>query len=261
MHLSIIAKPTHDCNLSCKYCYIDEKVELGMMSEQVLAQTIEKVSKFAEDSHWIWHGGEPLLMGVEFFKIINDIQNFYKKREKLFSNSIQTNGILIDNELIELIGKTGDFHIGFSIDGPEEIHNTLRTYENGKGSFKDVMSGFELLKNNKKKGGAICVVNAKSINYPKKLYDFFKLEKINVKFNPLINSGRARENLESLWITPKQYGRFLSELWQIYNEDVQKDGMVSIDIDPFMDVIGNIETGRPIGCNYSVSCRETFISI
>lgn len=98
--LTIIAKPTHSCNLNCKYCYLENSAENGKMSETLLAQSIQKVSDFAENSHWIWHGGEPLLMGIDFYKSVKDIQNFYNKKGKQFSNIIQTNGTLINTSLI-----------------------------------------------------------------------------------------------------------------------------------------------------------------
>jgi len=260
--ISVIAKPTHDCNLRCKYCYIEPNAERGRMSEKLLVQSLEKVSEFAEDSHWIWHGGEPLLMGADFYRVVKDVQDFYKKRGKVFSNGIQTNGTLVDNAILEFIEQTGDFHLGMSIDGPEEIHNQTRVYSNGEGSFKKVLVGLEKARGRKHVGGgAICVVSAKNINHPKILYEFFKSKRINVKFNPLITSGRAEENLEDLGITPNQYGNFLLKLWEIYNKDCAKEKRVTIDIDPFLDVIGNIATGKPIGCNYSVSCRNSFISI
>ena len=259
--ITVIAKPTHDCNLNCKYCYLDKDVEKGKMSDQLLAQAIQKVSDFAESSHWIWHGGEPLLMGTDFYRLIKEIQENYKKKGKQFFNSIQTNGTLITSDLIEFCRQTKDFHIGVSIDGPEELHNKTRIYSGGNGSFKDVIKGRELLKDKGIGSGAICVINLNNIDYPQKLYSFFKSEKINVKFNPLIKSGRALDNLSELGITPKQYGDFLLKLWKIYNKDVEREGRLTIDIDPFMEVIGNLGTNRPLGCNYSISCRDSFISI
>ncbi len=259
--LSVIAKPTHDCNLRCKYCYIEESAEDGMMSEQLLAQSIEKVSKYASSSHWIWHGGEPLLMGLNFFMMVKNIQDFYRKVDKKFCNGIQSNGILVTDDILEFIEKTKDFYIGTSLDGPEEINNKTRIYEDGRGSFQDIMKCINLLKRKKLGGGAICVINANNVNYPVELYNFFKSNKINIKLNPLIKSGRTNENLPKLWITPKQYGEFLLNIWDIYNQDCLKQKEITIDIDPFIDVIGNLQTRKPIGCNYSSSCRDNFISI
>ena len=213
--LSVIAKPTHDCNLRCKYCYIEKSAEDGIMSEQLLAQSIEKVSKYADSSHWIWHGGEPLLMGLNFFIMVKDIQDFYRKIDKKFCNGIQSNGILVNEDIIEFIERTKDFYIGTSLDGPEEINNKTRVYGDGHGSFQDIMRGINLLKRRKLGGGAICVINANNVNYPVELYNFFKSNNINIKLNPLIKSGRTNENLPELWITPKQYGEFLLRIWDI----------------------------------------------
>ncbi|MEK6953342.1 MAG: radical SAM protein [Nanoarchaeota archaeon] len=258
--LSVIAKPTHKCNLKCKYCYIEDYAENGRMSEQLLAQSIERVSSYIDTSHWIWHGGEPLLMGVDFFRVTKDIQNFYEKKGKVFSNGIQTNGTLITEELLDFVQATHDFDIGTSIDGPKEINDKTRSFPIG-GAFDEIIKGINLLKKRKGSVGAICVVNAYNIKSPEQIYCFFKSNKIHVKFNPLIKSGRANKNLSELEITPKQYGEFLLNMWEIYNLDCIENGVVTIDVDPFMEVIGNVIIGRPLGCNYSKSCREDFISI
>lgn len=259
--LSIIIKPTHNCNLECRYCYLEKSVEQGIMSEKLMEQSIQKVSDFAESSHWIWHGGEPLLMGVDFYKTVKEVQDFYRTKGKKFSNGIQTNGTLIDEELINFCEQNKDFHLGLSIDGPEYLHDQTRVYKNKKGSFNEVLNKQKLLRGKGIGGGAICVISSKNINYPAELYSFFKEEQINVKFNPLISSGRANENITELEITPKQYGDFLSKLWDIYNEDVKREEKLVIQIDPFMEVLGNLGTNRPLGCNYSTSCRNNFISI
>src|SRR3989344_2667671 len=201
--LAVIAKPTHACNIACKYCYIDPKAEAGSMSQQILSQSIEKVSDYADSSHWIWHGGEPLLMGLDFYKTIKDIQDFYRQRGKRFTNGIQTNATLLTNEFLNFFEKTQDFHIGTSIDGPRELHNASRIYQSGKGSYDEVMRGINLMKKrNRHKlnghnrngvgGGAICVISKVNVDYPQELYDFFKSQSINVKFNPIIESGRAK---------------------------------------------------------------------
>jgi len=261
--LNIIAKPTHNCNLSCTYCYVEKDAEKGVMGEKLLAQSIEKISKAYQKSHWIWHGGEPLTMGLDFYKNVSEVQEFYRKKGKNFLNSIQTNGTLITEDLLNFIEQKKDFYLSTSLDGPQEIHDKIRIYKNGKGSFEDVMDGLNSTKkrNSSLEAGVICVISSININYPKRLYNFFKSEKINVKLNPLINSGNAKENIDDLGITPKQYGSFLLKFWDIYNKDVLREGKVIIDIDPFMEVLGNIETNSPLGCNYSVSCRESFISL
>ena len=247
--------------MRCAYCYIEENAENGKMDNELLAQTIERVSNFAKKSHWIWHGGEPLLMGVDFYRTIKDIQDFYGQRGASFSNGIQTNATLINRDLLNFSQETGDFRIGMSIDGPQNLHDSTRVYPDGTGSFDRVMAGIDLVKQYRGSAGAICVVSAKNVDSPEELYNFFRDTKIHVKFNPLIKSGRALENMSELGITPRQYGDFLSKLWQVYENDSLKLGETPIDVDPFLEIIGNLETERPLGCNYSATCRDSFISI
>ena len=266
--VGVIAKPTHDCNLRCKYCYTEESAEDGRMSERVLDLSADKISDAFKKSKWIWHGGEPLLMGVDFYRQVRDVQKHYSESKGVkFENSIQTNGTLITEDLLDFIEESKDFHLGMSLDGPEYLHNQTRIFRNGRGSFKRVMRGLNLAKRRNKKGrgriggGVICVISSQNIRHPKELYYFFKENGIDVKFNPLVKSGRAIGNLKELGITPGEYGEFLEELWEIYNSDALSEGEARICIDPFSEVIGNMVTRRPLGCNYSESCRDTFISI
>jgi uncharacterized protein len=260
--ITVIAKPTHNCNLACKYCYVDQRAEKGYMTEKILIQSIKKISDTFKRSHWIWHGGEPLLIGLNFFKQIREIQQYYSKRGNKFRNSIQTNGTLIEDQLLDFIDETGDFNMGLSIDGPKELNDKTRVYRDNSGGFEKIMLGIRKVKERKKgRVGIICVINKWNINRPELLYNFFKNEKLNVQFNPLIPSKRVQENQDELGITPKQYGEFLLKMWKIYNEDCLRKGKVSIDIDPFMEVIGNLGTEKPLGCNYSGACRDNFISI
>ncbi|MBU1129457.1 MAG: radical SAM protein, partial [Nanoarchaeota archaeon] len=148
-HITVIVKPTHNCNLRCKYCYIEENAEKGNMPLSLAEEAIKKVSEFSKTSNWIWHGGEPLLMGVDFFKEIQKIQKFYEKKGNEFYNGIQTNGTLINNEILDFIEKANDFDVGLSIDGPEKIHNRTRIYSNGKGSFKKVLKATKSIKERK----------------------------------------------------------------------------------------------------------------
>ena len=269
--LSIIVKPTHDCNLGCRYCYVSEEAEKGSMDSRGLSVSTERVADFAQSSHWIWHGGEPLLMGVDFFREVKNVQEHYAKQKGVrFSNGIQTNGTLVTDKVLDFIEESGDFRLGMSMDGPQYLHDKTRVFRDGAGSFEEVLRGIRLTEERNKKlgknkknlgGGVICVVNGENVKNPLELYEFFKGERIDVKFNPLIQSGRARSNFEELGITPKQYGEFLTTLWEIYNRDVAKDREVVISVDPFINVLGNLATGKPLGCNYSSSCRDNFISI
>ena len=260
--LTVIIKPTHDCNLGCKYCYVESEAESGRMDEATLRNSVRKVSKFVgkdKETHFIWHGGEPLLMGKEFYEMVVEAEREMGEGYTI-TNSIQSNGTLLTPEMADFF-KEYEFHIGLSLDGPAEIHDRTRPYKDGRKSFRNVLRAVKLARSRKIGGGVIAILNRVSIGHLEELYDFFKENQIGLKFNPLIRSGRARENYDGLSITPKEYGEAMIRLFEMWFYDpAHKDG-VKVMIDPFDAVIGNIITGRPQGCNYSESCRNNFISI
>tara|TARA_Y100000310_G_C20691377_1_gene822475 strand:+ start:2277 stop:3398 length:1122 start_codon:yes stop_codon:yes gene_type:complete len=258
---TVIMKPTHSCNLACKYCYIEDGAEQGIMDKTTLKNSIEKIVHFnggEKGTHFIWHGGEPILMGVEFFENILSIQKNLGRKYKV-SNGIQTNGTLLNSDLLDFIEKNRDFYLGLSLDGPRELHNQTRVYKGGKGSFDDVMRGIDLIKGRTRiGGGVIAVITQINIDHFLELYSFFKDNDINFKANPLIRSGEANKNYNQIAISPKQYGDFLINLFDIWFYDSEGD---KISVDPLEKIAGNLITGSPVGCNYSESCQNNFISI
>jgi len=105
-------------------------------------------------------------------------------------------------------------------------------------------------------GGAIVVLNRLNISHLQEIYDFAQQEGINLKLNPLIKSGKASDNYQDLGIGPEEYGNALVELFDQWFHDNS-----SVKLDPFEDLMGNLLTGRPWGCNYSTSCQYSFISV
>jgi uncharacterized protein len=255
MGLTAIVKPTHDCNLRCKYCYIEEGAERGRMSQETLQNTMEQVSEASgdEEAHFIWHGGEPLLIGLDFFKRAAAISHELRERGNHISNGIQSNGTLVTEELLDLIEREKDFYLGFSIDGPEAVNNKTRVHANGEGAFKDIFRGIKMAKNRNASvgGGAIAVVNKHNLPHLDKIYDFFNQERIGLKLNHIINATDT-----TLGISPMEYATAMNQLFDRWINDYQ-----AIEIDPFSQIIGNFMTGRPSGCNYTNSCQEYFISV
>ncbi len=260
--ITAIIKPTHYCNLGCKYCYITTNAENGMMDDETLETSLVKVieynAKMNKASHFIWHGGEPLLMGIDFFKRIYELENRYRPKNKI-TNGIQTNGTLITNQLLEFLSQAQNFHLSLSLDGSEEIHNLTRPYKDGRGSFKDVLQGIRLIQKSSPKGriGLIVILTQKNIHQLPALYAFFRANGMNFKINPLTRSGRATANYEELAISPIEYGEAMVQLFDrwFYEKEYQ------ISIDPFNTIIGNVVTNVPLGCNFSDSCQRSFISI
>ena len=254
MGLIAIVKPTHDCNLRCKYCYLEDEAERGMMDEKTQTNTMIQVSEASgKDAHFIWHGGEPLLAGLDFFKKAATISHKLRKQNCHISNSIQSNGTLVTEELLDFIEQEKDFHLGFSLDGPEAVNNKTRVYANGKGAFKDIFQGIRMAKNRKAfvGSGAIAVINKHNLPHLDKIYNFFNQERIGLKLNHIIDTTAP-----ALGISPVEYAIAMNHLFDRWIEDYQ-----AIEIDPFSQIIGNFLTGKPSGCNYSNSCQENFISI
>lgn len=278
--ITAIVKPTHECNLACRYCYVEDSAESGRMSSKTLERTIEQLVLLPERDriNIIWHGGEPWLMGIDFYEEAVKIQERLKG-DKKFDNSIQTNATLIDTNVLDFC-VANDFHIGMSLDGPEEIHNLTRVYPDGRGSFNDVWRGIKMIRErndelrkgeNQKNdgslirrnigrrigGGAITILTQLNTDRLDEIYDFFKANHISMKINPLIRSGRAKRDHHNLAIGPAEYGKALVKLFDRWFYE-QEEG---VDVDPLSTILGNLMTSNPVSCNFGESCREGFISI
>lgn len=252
--LSIIAKPTHNCNLRCKYCYMHTDIEEGFMSEKTLENMITKALAIHDVVHFIWHGGEPLLVPLDFYRRAIEIQSSYP--QKKVTNGFQTNGTLVTDKIIEFCEKY-NFNLGFSLDGPRDINNKTRYFRNGRSSFMRTLNGIKKAKEKKLGEGIIVVINKLNIENLLEIYEFANREGLNLKLNPLVKSGRATNHYPDLGILPHEYGQALVAIFdRWYNENTS-----TIKIDPFDELIGNLLTRRPWGCNYSTSCQTSFISI
>lgn len=225
------------------------------MSPETLHNTIEQVVEKSnkEEAHFIWHGGEPLLMGLDFFKEIASISHHLRKQNKHLSHSIQSNGTLVTEELLDFIEKEKDFYLGFSLDGPEHINDKTRMYANGKGAFQNIFRGIQMARDRKAfvGSGAITVINKNNLPHIDEIYDFFNKEKISLKLNHIIDCKDQK-----LGISPIEYGKAMTSIFDKWIDDY-----TAINVDPFSQIIGNLITGKPSGCNYSKSCQDHFISV
>ena len=182
------------CNLDCTYCYYLEKSELlgkgrsSCMDDELLEiyirqhieATTEPVITFS------WHGGEPLLAGIDFYRKAVALQKKWCPPRKKIVNGIQTNGTLLDETWCEFLAEE-KFVMGISIDGPEELHNLFRKTTDGTGSFRKVLHGYDLLVMAGLDPEILCVVNAENVVYPLEVYRFFRhLGASFITFIPLV---------------------------------------------------------------------------
>jgi len=225
----VMAKPVGPiCNIDCKYCFYLEKEKLypekqqeknnWAMPEDVLEEYIKQKigSTDLKEESFTWQGGEPTLLGADYFRKAVKLQQKYSNGKKI-NNSFQTNGILLDNEWCEFF-RENFFLIGLSIDGPRELHDKYRVDKGGRPTFDRVMRGLNLLKKHKVDFNTLTVVQKDNSYHPTEIYNFLKkIGSVYIQFIPIVErTKRENNNAEvSDWsVEPEQFGNFLIEIFK-----------------------------------------------
>ena len=226
------------CNLRCSYCYYLKTSDIyspdvkQVMDDETLENCIKQLylASSGDTVLFTWHGGEPLLAGIDFYEKVLSIQKKYLPQGKQFLNGIQTNGTMITREWCELFAGN-QFVVGISMDGPDVFHNAMRHTFNQLGSFKKTLKGYRLLREYGINPEILCVVNFCNVKYPLEVYDFFKTLGANyITFLPLVekNNNGVGEEVSQASVPALEFGLFLSA---IFDEWVKKDiGAVKIQI-------------------------------
>ena len=247
--IHVVAKPIGPvCNLDCEYCFYLEKQavfatdEKYQMSDKVLSAFITNYieSQRTPVVEFVWQGGEPTLLGIDFFKRVIELQNPFL-RLKTISNSLQTNGTLLDDEWCRFL-KRHNFMVGISLDGPEEVHDRYRRDRKGRGTFEKVMRGVRLLQKHKVEYNVLACVARDTATRPLDVYCFLRDQGVEfIQFTPIVErtpdsrssqlglrlAGPAVLTMEnqqtevtSWTVIPEEYGDFLIA---IYEEWVRHD--------------------------------------
>lgn len=270
--LYVMLKPAGaHCNLACKYCYYLEKNKLyptaqrHLMSDEMLEQfTREYIeAQTMNQVLFTWHGGEPLLRSLDFYRKALSLQQKYAGSRRI-DNVIQTNGTLLTDEWCEFFAQN-HWLVGISIDGPQPDHDHYRLTAAGKPSWKKVMQGIKLLKKHGVEWNAMAVVNAYNANHPLEFYRFFKENGCQfLQFTPIVERQTRHEDgrtlasladkdeipLSEASVAPEQWGYFLCA---IFDEWVRKDvGKIFVEI--FDCTLANWMGVSPGICAYSKEC-------
>ena len=270
--LYVMLKPAGaHCNLACKYCYYLEKNKLyptaqrHLMSDEMLEQfTREYIeAQTMNQVLFTWHGGEPLLRSIDFYRKALSLQQKYARGRRI-DNVIQTNGTLLTDEWCEFFAQN-HWLVGISIDGPQPDHDHYRLTAAGKPSWKKVMQGIKLLKKHGVEWNAMAVVNAYNANHPLEFYRFFKENGCQfLQFTPIVERLTRHEDgrtlasladkdeisLSEASVVPEQWGYFLCA---IFDEWVRKDvGKIFVEI--FDCTLANWMGISPGICAYSKEC-------
>jgi len=233
----VMAKPTGAiCNLDCAYCFFLSKESFypgssfrmsGEVMEGYIRQTLEAHS--TPEVTLAWQGGEPTLMGLEFYqRVVETVKRFQKPGTKI-RHTIQTNGILLDAEWCNFL-RENEFLVGISLDGPRELHDRYRRDKGGQGTWERVVKAVRLLQRENVEFNVLCTVNSANCAHPARVYRFFReeiqarflqfipiVERINDNGLTILQQGNRVTDRS---VQPDAYGQFLIE---IFDEWVRHD--------------------------------------
>jgi|SRR5271157_70413 len=282
--IHVVAKPIGPlCNLNCEYCFYLEKQALFgadenyRMSDGVLSAFITNYVKSQPTPvvEFVWQGGEPTLLGIDFFKRVVDLQKQFTGA-KTITNSLQTNGTLLDEDWCRFL-KKHNFMVGISLDGPKEIHDRYRRDRKGTGTFDKVMRGLKLLQKHKVEYNVLACVARETARKPLDVYHFFKNEGVEfIQFSPVVErvtdgggaqlglrlAGPAalereeRETDVTPWsVIPEEYGDFLIDIY----EDWVRHDVGTVFVMNFEWVL-NAWIGNPSPvCVYAKTCGRSVV--
>jgi len=256
--ITVIIRPTISCNADCIYC---SSYQPGSPSRQMdislVHEIYDKIQAYAKRARiknicYLWHGGEPLLMGKKFYA---DVWSDLSDGDGIKINHlIQTNLLLVDQEWISLI-KKHDVGIGTSADPIENI----RVFKNGNDQFGRWMENLLLVCKNNINVGLVFTVTSIHLDKINKLHNFFKniqsvaVDSIGIKVNPLYSAGKMSAlEMIRLSLSPLDYGKFLADLWELWERDGRP-----YPLSPFKEWL----EPEKLSCEFAGKCHENFLAV
>lgn len=264
--INVLIKPASGlCNMRCDYCFYEDEMKnrktssYGIMTEETLENIIQKVM---EESNrlctFAYQGGEPTLIGLDFFRKAAKLQKKYHTGKKLkIENVIQTNGLMLDDTWLDFL-KENDFLVGISLDGTAYSHDAFRKDEKGNGTWERVLCAIEGLKRREIPFNILTVVNAKTAKQAGRIYDFYKREEFfHMQFIPCLNPFSGEDIGYPFSLSAKAYGQFLKSLFDLWYQDIKNHHYVHIQL--FENYIMMLLGKAPELCGLSGSCSRQYI--
>jgi serine-type anaerobic sulfatase-maturating enzyme len=281
----VMAKPTGAvCNLDCEYCFFLSKEMLYPGSRFRMAEELQEtyIRQLLEAHAHVpevivaWQGGEPTLMGLDFFRRSIDLQRRYARPGQRILNTLQTNGTLLDDEWGVFLRQNG-FLVGISVDGPRPLHDAYRVDKGGKPTFDRVMRGLDVLKRHHVDWNALTTIHAANGDHGRQVYRFLRddlgatfiqyipiIERATPETLPIADSGwgsgvhgrplymQAGSLVTHRSVTPQQYGRFMID---VFEEWVRHD-IGTVYVQMFDTALANWY-GEPGGmCVHAETCGQ-----
>ncbi len=259
---SVLVKPAGpDCNMACRYCFYLDKAAMfpaagaRRMDGAVLEALVRQVMTDGEPVvSFGWQGGEPTLMGVEFFERVIELEKRWGRAGQTVANGLQTNGLRIDDAWCRVL-RSASFLVGLSIDGPRHIHDHYRIAAGGQGTWQRVVETSRRLLDAGVEVNALSVVSDYSARFAREIYEFHKHNGMTfMQFIPCVepdpgHPGRAMP----FSVGAEQFGRFLCELFDCWTADVQ-DGRATTSVRWFESVVATYAGLSPPECTLMSEC-------
>jgi uncharacterized protein len=261
---SLLVKPSSaDCNLRCRYCFYLDRASLypeavrHRMSDAVLERMISSYLATNQPQYSIgWQGGEPTLMGLDFYKRVIELEQQHGRRGAHVSNGLQTNTTLIDDAWATHLARY-HFLVGVSIDGPPERHDRYRVFVDGRGAHADVMRGVDALKRNRVEYNVLTLVSQSNVRHPKEIYHYLR-DDLDVLFHQYIECVEfdADGSLAPFAIHAEEWGDFLCG---IYDEWIACGDTRRVSVRLFDTIISKMVDGVPNVCAAGTDCRQYLV--
>ena len=215
------------CNLNCHYCYYLEKERLYpegetfQMHHEVLEDYIIQHIEASPEAviRFSWHGGEPTVLGLDYFRKIVELQRKHLPPDRSIVNGIQTNGTLLDEDWSRFFAKEG-FAVGLSLDGPPVMHDRYRVTKDKRPTHEQTMRGYRLLQKHRVNTDILCVVNSHNVQFPLRVYRFFRqIDAKYVTFLPMVEPHPDTDGgVSHLTVPAEAWGTFLCTIFDEWRD-------------------------------------------
>ena len=263
--LSLLIKPASSlCNLRCNYCFYNSlsskrKIQCyGVMKEEVLEELIKRVLKEGSGHcSFAFQGGEPTLAGLDFFEKVVKFQKKYNYKNLKIYNSLQTNGILINEEWADFF-KRNNFLVGLSLDGPKDVHDLNRKDYKSFPTFNKVERTSKLLKKYGVDFNILCVVTSSTSKKIDKIYKYFKEQDFRfIQFINCLDPLYEERGSYNYSLKYEDYTIFLKRLFDLWYEDFLRGKIISIRY--FDSLLEKILIGKSSSCGMNGSCTCQYV--
>ena len=223
------------------------------MSDEVLEKLVADYMKLRfVEAGFAWQGGEPTLMGLDFYKKAVDLQKKYGAPGQTVSNALQTNAILLNDDWCDFL-RDNKFLVGISIDGPKEFHDYYRVDHSGSGTYDKVMKAIENCRRHRVEFNLLVLLNNKNADHPDELFDFLVgLGTRYLQFIPCVEQDPASGQVADFSVTPEQYGEFTCRIFDRWCEY----GPKNLSIRDFDSILSFCLTGRNTICTFDRQCSQ-----